>query len=206
MSGRVAGTPNWDMGTREDALRLYQSGYGSGSIAKMMRISEDTIKSWARRYLGGRGGSVAHRNIEKKKVVPIEESTFEYEELQLTADDIARLRRVWLVCGNASFTGKIDKFLGQIPAEVSGDIMSGDAFVFCNATRDRISILRWQGNGFCMLYKRLESGRYIWPTAHGQVVEIMTDDLQRILDYPEFITRINGGYYERKEMRIAENA
>ncbi|GHU91043.1 hypothetical protein FACS1894202_11830 [Clostridia bacterium] len=120
-----------------------------------------------------------------------------------TTAALAGLNRIWLICGATSFGGKIDRFLGQIPAEVIENIMNDDAFVFCSPTRDKISVLRWQGDGFCLLYKKLANGRYIWPHARGKVVEVTADDLQRILDYPRFVARINGDCYENKLTEIA---
>ena len=37
-------------------------------------------------------------------------------------------------------------------------------FVFCNKKRDKLKILKWDHNGFWLFYRRLEKGKFQWPT------------------------------------------
>ena len=40
------------------------------------------------------------------------------------------------------------------------DPLSGSYFVFYNKRRDRLKVIYWHINGFCILQKRLEKGRF----------------------------------------------
>lgn len=43
------------------------------------------------------------------------------------------------------------------------DPFSDSLFLFCGRRTDRIKALYWEGDGFVLLYKRLENGRFQWP-------------------------------------------
>ena len=40
----------------------------------------------------------------------------------------------------------------------------------------------WEGDGFCLVYKRIEAGRLRWPCSQQEAVQISQAELQRILD------------------------
>ncbi|WP_456304776.1 IS66 family insertion sequence element accessory protein TnpB, partial [Acidomonas methanolica] len=41
---------------------------------------------------------------------------------------------------------------------------SGALFAFRGRKGDRIKLLTWDGQGFCLYYKVLETGRFPWPS------------------------------------------
>jgi len=56
-------------------------------------------------------------------------------------------------------------------------------FVFINRRRDKLKILYWEKNGFCLWYKRLEKQRFKWPTGHsGATITLNGEQLNWLLD------------------------
>ena len=73
--------------------------------------------------------------------------------------------RVYLACGVtdmrkgiAGLAALAQNVLRQKPA-------SGAVFAFRGRRGDRIKLLYWDGQGFCLYYKVLERGRFPWPNA-----------------------------------------
>ncbi len=51
--------------------------------------------------------------------------------------------------------------------------MKDTLFLFCGKRRDRIKGLLWEGDGFLLLYKRLEEGSFQWPRT-GEEARLLT--------------------------------
>lgn len=56
-------------------------------------------------------------------------------------------------------------------------------YVFVNRQRDKVKILYWERNGFCLWYKRLESQRFHWPSqTTAESVSVSAQELNWLLD------------------------
>ncbi len=63
------------------------------------------------------------------------------------------------------------------------DPFSEHLFVFCNRKRDKVKVLYWERNGFCMWQKALEQARFKWPRkAHDEVITLTGQQLNWLLD------------------------
>jgi len=49
---------------------------------------------------------------------------------------------------------------------------------------DLIKVLWHDGQGFCLFSKRLERGRFLWPTTAGAAAALTPAQLAMLLDHP----------------------
>ena len=60
--------------------------------------------------------------------------------------------------------------------------MSGQLFVFRNRGRDKVKILYWQRNGFCLWAKQLEQDKFHWPPSKSGSMQLTGEQLNGLLD------------------------
>ena len=71
--------------------------------------------------------------------------------------------RVYIACGYTALRRGIDGLASLVQQQFNLDSFTNTLFLFCGRRRNRIKALYWEGNGFVLLYKRLESGSFQWP-------------------------------------------
>lgn len=67
--------------------------------------------------------------------------------------------KIWFYKNVVDFRKSIDGLVSLIALEMEINPTDG-VFVFCNRAKDKLKVLAWHGNGFVLLYKRLEKGKF----------------------------------------------
>ena len=90
--------------------------------------------------------------------------------------------RVWLAVGRTDMRRGMNGLALQVQETLGRDPFAGDLFVFRGARGDLIKILWHDGLGLSLYAKRLERGRFVWPSANGGSVAISAAQLAYMLD------------------------
>jgi len=90
--------------------------------------------------------------------------------------------KVYLARQPADMRKQIDGLALLVQEVLEHDPFSAHLFVFCNRQRDKVKVLYWDTNGFCLLYKRIEKGRFRWPSDETHQAEYSLRELQWLLD------------------------
>ena len=72
--------------------------------------------------------------------------------------DITRADKIYIACGYTDMRKAIDGLAAIVRENFHMNPMENNLFLFCGKRRDRLKALYWEGDGFILLYKRLEDG------------------------------------------------
>jgi len=89
---------------------------------------------------------------------------------------------IYLACGYTDLRRGIDGLAGIVQARFKLDPFSDGLFLFCGRRSDRIKALYWEGDGFVLLYKRLERGRFQWPRSEAEVRELTQQQFRWLME------------------------
>jgi transposase len=89
--------------------------------------------------------------------------------------------RVWLVTGHTDMRKGFDGLALIIQETMKRDPHSGHLFVFRGRRGSLVKCLWSDGQGLCLFSKRLERGRFLWPSLADGTVTISTAQLSYLL-------------------------
>ena len=96
--------------------------------------------------------------------------------------DITVAENIYIACGYTDMRKSIDGLAAVVQEQFHLDPFSRSLFLFCGKRRDRIKVLLWEGDGFVLLYKRLENGSFKWPRRESEVKPITWQQFRRLME------------------------
>ncbi len=84
-----------------------------------------------------------------------------------------------------------DGLAALVRAELGGDPLSGELFLFVGRNRKRAKVLTWDGTGLCVYAKRLERGLFTapWLLPEASSLEMTMTELQLFLEGTQLVGR-----------------
>jgi transposase len=73
--------------------------------------------------------------------------------------------KVYVATGATDMRKGFEGLFGLVRDELLADPLSGHLFLFANRNRTRLKLLFWDASGLWVCAKRLEKGRFHWPSA-----------------------------------------
>jgi transposase len=90
--------------------------------------------------------------------------------------------RVWIATGHTDMRKGFDGLALRVQEKLSRDPHCGHLFVFRGKRGDLVKVLWHDGQGLCLFAKRLERGRFIWPSTVGDAVTITPAQLGYLME------------------------
>ena len=94
----------------------------------------------------------------------------------------ARIERIVIATGRTDLRRGIDGLATLVRLNYGMNPLDGTLFLFCGSRLDRIKGLLFEGDGFCLVYKRLNDGVFQWPRTSEEARDISPEQFRRLMD------------------------
>lgn len=89
---------------------------------------------------------------------------------------------IYLHRAPVDFRKQINGLSALVEQELELDPFANVVYGFINRAKNRVKLLYWNKNGFCLFLKRIEARRFVWPDAsNDDVVVVRSDQLDWLL-------------------------
>lgn len=91
-------------------------------------------------------------------------------------------RRVILAAGKTDLRKGANSLAQIVQVHFQLDPYEKDVlFMFCGSNRSLIKCLLWEGDGFLLLTKRLQDGKFQWPRTTREAMELTPEQYRNLL-------------------------
>lgn len=98
-------------------------------------------------------------------------------------NDATGFRNIYIVTGRTDLRYGIDSLAAIINDKLGvSPFIKDTLFLFCGRKTDRIKGLVWEGDGWLLLYKRLENRNFQWPRNESEVKELTMQQFRWLME------------------------
>ena len=83
--------------------------------------------------------------------------------------DLSNIKNYYIACGYTDLRRGIDGLAQIVMLQYGYEIDENSLFLFCGRRTDRIKALWFSGDGYVLLYKRLNNGSFQWPRSKDEL-------------------------------------
>ena len=105
-------------------------------------------------------------------------------------NNISGFKKVYIATGYSDLRRGLEGLANIIRFQFHLDPYDKDTlYLFCGKRNDRIKGLLWEGDGFLLLYKRLDNGAFNWPRTRQEALEISHDQYRLLMQGFEIVAK-----------------
>ena len=105
-------------------------------------------------------------------------------------NDATGFDKIYIATGYTDLRRGIDGLASTIKYQFELDpFQKNILFLFCGKRTDRIKGLVWEGDGFLLLYKRLNVGGFSWPRTIEEAMEVTPEQYHMLMQGLEIVAK-----------------
>ena len=93
--------------------------------------------------------------------------------------DLSRVQKIYLVTGRTDMRKSFDGLMAVIRDNFQMDPFSNAVFLFCGRKKNTMKALYFDRDGFVLLQKRLDNGKFQWPRNASEVRPLTRQEFRK---------------------------
>lgn len=96
--------------------------------------------------------------------------------------DMSRVQKIFIVTGRTDMRKSFDSLMAVIRDNYQMDPFTNAVFLFCGRKRNTMKALYFDHDGFVLLQKRLDNGKFQWPRSPAEVRPLTRQEFRWLME------------------------